>query len=40
MRTAILVLVAFVAGFLFRNWIGRVKFYSARVVKKDNDTNK
>jgi hypothetical protein len=40
MRTAILMLAAFVAGFLFRNWIGRLTFYSARVVRKDNERKK
>jgi hypothetical protein len=33
-------LAAFVAGFLFRNWIGRLTFYSARVVRKDNERKK
>jgi hypothetical protein len=33
-------LAAFVAGFLVRNWIGRLTFYSARVKKKDNDQKK
>lgn len=34
MRTAIWIFLAFVVGFLVRNWIGRVTFYRARVVKK------
>jgi hypothetical protein len=38
MRTAILMFAAFVAGFVFRNWIGRLTFYSARVVKKDDNS--
>jgi hypothetical protein len=38
MRNAIWIIIAFVAGFLFRNWIGRLTFYRARVVKKGNDT--
>jgi hypothetical protein len=40
MQTPILILAAFVAGFLVRNWIGRLTFYSAPVVKKDNNSKK
>lgn len=40
MRTAIWIFVAFVAGFLVRNWIGHV-LPGVRIVNKtDNDTKK